>query len=218
MTRSCTEKDFFDSIPEHTMVVRKDDDLYRHLTFTNKGSNVYRFDLMAWPGELVIQGSCGTYAFSRVPDMFEFFRADEFNKKSQPDSSLHINPAYWGEKLRSVCTQGGFREYDEDAFIQRVSDHVECRALTREQGIERGELWQAVLNEVIVHSDNEIYAYDAVNSFNYRGFTFEDFFDSGGTARYTYQYLWCLYAIVYGIGVYDKYKKENSHEIRSKND
>ena len=50
-------------------------------------------------------------------------------------------------------------------------------------------------------------AYRAVSDFSHeignRVFEFVDFFDGGGTETYTARYLWCLYAIVWGIQQYD---------------
>ena len=44
----------------------------------------------------------------------------------------------------------------------------------------------------------------AFGLFAVAGFT--DFFDGGGTTRYNFHYLWCLYAIVWGIQKYDEAK------------
>lgn len=45
-------------------------------------------------------------------------------------------------------------------------------------------------------------------------FRFSDFLDGGGAETYTARYLWCLYAIVFGIHQYDLIKQaEVSHEI-----
>lgn len=101
----------------HEMTVLHDDGLYRHLRFAQpEPSWLYWFEIVTWPGSLAIKGDCGTYLFSRTPDMFSFFR----------DGSHHsINPGYWGEKTpdgpRSV------REYSEDLtktlIRQAISDY-----------------------------------------------------------------------------------------------
>src|SRR5580692_6155935 len=83
----------------HEMTVLHDDGLYRHLRFmqvitdelTGKQSrsSFYWFDLVTWPGNLVINGDMETFAFARSDDMFGFFRGDR------------INPGYWAEKVRA---------------------------------------------------------------------------------------------------------------------
>ena len=83
---------------KHRMTVLHDDGLYRHLRFTEMHlcndaewrttNGFYWFDLITWPGSLTINGDCGTYTFSRITDMFEFFRG------------YGINPQYWAEKVQ----------------------------------------------------------------------------------------------------------------------
>jgi hypothetical protein len=57
---------------------------------------------------------------------------------------------------------------------------------------------------------NDFVYVQLTNEFQYDGFVFEDFFDGGGTERYTFHYLWCLYAINWGISQYDSHVKEAS--------
>ena len=48
---------------------------------------------------------------------------------------------------------------------------------------------------------------EKVYNFEYNGLTFNDFYEYNNT-EYTYSFIWCLYAIVYGIKMYDVYKEE----------
>ena len=65
-------------------------------------------------------------------------------------------------------------------------------------------MWEEITNMVLSHADDgEIYAYQAAHDFEHNGFYFQDFFDGGGTERYTSHYIWCLYAIGWGIQQYD---------------
>lgn len=104
-------------VADHELEILRDDGLYRHLRFlrvttdpeTGKRSksSFYWFDLVTWPGWLTVAGDCGTFVFSRIEDMFEFFRGSR------------INPDYWGEKA-----QGDLRlkRYSEERFRQHVLD------------------------------------------------------------------------------------------------
>ena len=206
----CTEKQFLKDIKYHSIEIVKDNGVHRHISFTNGGSQVYRFDLITWPGHLCITGDMGTYVFRRLNDMFEFFRMGDgdFNKRS--GKRLNINAGYWGEKLQSVSTQGGYREFNEDGFKERVisfyREHVESEEPSEK---EKNDLWQRIKCEVIETLEcNEQAAYDAVHDFEYKGFRFQDFFDGGATDQHTFHYIWCLYAIVYGINEYDRIKEE----------
>jgi hypothetical protein len=76
---------------EHEMTVLRDDGLYRHLRFQRPGTSIYWFDLVTWPGRLVICGDCGDLMFSRLRDMFEFFGPDS-SRGGFEDARWGINP------------------------------------------------------------------------------------------------------------------------------
>jgi hypothetical protein len=105
---------------KHRMIVLRDDGLYRHLRFVEHrfcndaeyrpNSSFYWFDLVTWPGTLVINGDCGSFTFSRITDMFEFFR-----------SRYGINPQYWAEKVQGETK---VKSYSEDKFRQLVKEAV----------------------------------------------------------------------------------------------
>jgi hypothetical protein len=58
----------------HGMIILHDDGVYRHLRFMDeKGSSLYWYDLVTWPGSLAFNGDYGSFVFSRSRDMFEFF-------------------------------------------------------------------------------------------------------------------------------------------------
>lgn len=92
---------------QHVMTVLHDDGLYRHLRFGNPGSSFYWFDIVTWPGSLAFRGDMdGGYIFSRVTDMFMFFRRN--------GNSHGINPHYWAQKLPD-CGKS-VREYSDDVL------------------------------------------------------------------------------------------------------
>jgi hypothetical protein len=103
---------------EHEMQVLYDDGPYRHLKFTDPGRRwAYWFDLITVPGALIFRGDGESFVFSRVPDMFEFFRWGVWK-----DGSLHINPHYWSEKLTS--NRDCVMTYDQDSFERQVKEYV----------------------------------------------------------------------------------------------
>jgi hypothetical protein len=196
-----TGQDFLHSVRNHKIQVVKDDGICRFLAFRNPESILNWFEITTWPGSLCIVGDMGTYVFRRVRDMFTFFRSED------PDT-LEINPGYWGEKLSSISTFEGYKQYSQEAFEQRVKDHLEQHLESNSfSGKHKSNLISAVHEDVLSWADNEHDAYRAVQDFRFYSFCFQDFFDGGGTTEYTPQYLWCLYAIVWGIRKYDEYKK-----------
>lgn len=74
----------------HALTVVCEDGLYRHWRCQAPGTYVYGFDVVTWPGYLCVCGDIGTWVFSRVRDMLEFFESDHGG----------INPQYWAEKLQ----------------------------------------------------------------------------------------------------------------------
>lgn len=98
---------------KHELQVLHDDGLYRHLRFSAPDTYCYGYDLVTWPGYLVICGDMGDYTFTRIRDMFEFFAGER--------QAPGINPSYWAQKL---CGDRGGRDiarrYSEDTFRARV--------------------------------------------------------------------------------------------------
>lgn len=212
MTYHCTEKRFLKDITQHQMKVTSDDGTHRHITFSNNGSSTYHFELITWPGYLCITGDCGTYVFRRITDMFEFFRIDgnDFNHNK---NGLSINPGYWAKKLEAEDGGGKHgKEWSSDKFEQAVKEHFHNRFpeeqhddLTEADKLSKTEIWEEIKTWVLSSSSDEHEAVAAVNSFDTNSFQFDDFWERD-TTDYTFHYLWCCYAIAWGIQQYDKYK------------
>lgn len=203
---ACTEERFLRDVEEHAIHVIKDDGVHRHLSF-HRNSSIYRFDLITWPGHLCISGDCGTYVFRRLNDMFEFFRMDEHDFNHSKERKLNINPGYWGEKLESIGTNEGYKRYSQELMkaqaLEYANDYWEFE--TDEQ---KTEVMQQLEDDVFYHfEDNEYHDYHLVDSFESDyGHQFTDFWDYN-FQEYTFHFLWNLYAIVYGIKMYDELKK-----------
>jgi len=178
----------------HEMVILHDDGLYRHLRFRSPKTSEYWFDLITWPGRLAMCGDLGDdYVFSRMPDMFEFFRADR---------RWGINPHYWAEKLgggrRSV------KEYSEELLRQRVVEQFVNDA--RWGGVPAGtgkHLRTWVLDEDL---SDEHTARNVLEDFAFQGYEFKDvwewdFHDCESS------FIWACYAIQWGIARYDRVRK-----------
>lgn len=208
MKINCTDEEFLMEVTKHGIEIIADSGTHRHIIFKNLESSNFWFELITWPGTLCINGDCGTYVFSRLPDMFNFFR------QKNSDSGLSINPHYWGEKLQAMDRCSGFVEFDGDAFRERVKDHFDNFIESHEEidDESKNQLLDEIKEEVLYYSDSEHEAYLAVQDFSHEigdhTFEFTGFLDGCGTETYTSRYLWCLYAIVWGIKKYDEYKLE----------
>lgn len=178
----------------HTMTVERDDGLHRHLRFRALGTGVYWFDIVTWPGVLTINGDCGTYVFSRLEDMFEFFR--------QPNGKARINPSYWAEKLRATDCHGsrGHVEYSEHKG--RIALASEMRAL-RERGA-GNDVVRDLVDAAVLDEDSQSLI-RSVSEWCEDGWRVEDFWEHR-LDDYTRRFIWNLHAIVWGIAQYDASK------------
>ena len=211
----CTEERFLKDAGGHAMTVIRDDGLHRHLAFRkpSPAGREYWFQLITYPGELVITGDMGTYVFRRLEDMFEFFRADrEYNEKR--GRKLGINLSYWAEKVQAM-PRHGVKEFDENRFNSVIRERLvnwmrDNRDRTSKE--ERRDLWDAVHDEVFsVDGDSgghrkQIAAHDFVHTVR-KGlrFGFQDLWESN-FERYTFHFVWVCYAIAWGIKTYDEFK------------
>lgn len=180
----------------HAMTILHDDGLYRHLRFApTKGPSFYWFDLITWPHNLVFRGDGESYAFSRIEDMFAFFRSG-----IRRDGAIEINPGYWSEKLtstRDVMT------YDEEIFRRRVKEHVAEAILDRRapRGITR-EIRYLLEDGDITWEGG---ARQELDRFEFDGFRFEDAWE-WNFRDYDWWFLWACYGICWGIAQYDAQK------------
>lgn len=209
----CTEASFLKDVAKHELIVLREDGVNRHLRFKQPGTTSYYFDLITWPGCLCLTGDMGTYVFTRLEDMIEFFRTDREHGTGQ---GLKINRSYWAEKLIAVnsnCGRDGSAfEFSPEKFQRRVKEQLVSwwrdEGLTREQRCElREEVEHQVLNRC---DDGEVRARDALDEFECEidgsTFRFRDAWEWGLT-DYTYHFTWCCYALAWGVLLYDRFKQ-----------
>ncbi len=147
------------------------------------------------PVNLAIRGDCGTYMFSRVDDMFEFFRGGR------------INPGYWAEK-----TPGGVRScrsYSREVFQQHAAESLadaeqDWPGITAawKEKVEGDWPEYDVEYEHPAHEALRDFHYPLTASHNERRFEFSDSWEWDLT-DFNWEYLWCCHAIQWGIGQHD---------------
>ncbi len=226
--REPTQEQFLKDVAKHRMEVAHESDLYRHLRFKSSecGFNQW-FDLVTWPGYLTICGDMGTWTFARVRDMLTFFRSGK----------LEINASYWAEKLQGGASGGrsAAKVFDQDKFAERLLDQLEnyyslegddlerVRTAVREEVLSRhdGDGQHALINaayefECLLHeadhSDlcrNTRYGSSGcICSAKNEVFRFSEPTEIPDGMEYSFHFIWCLYAIVWGIQQYDSLPKE----------
>lgn len=209
------ESQFLRDVSKHKMEIIRDDGIYRHVRFKKPESGDMYFDLITWPGYLCYTGDMGSYVFSRVTDMFQFFRNDRGYNPGQ-GRKLYINTGYWAEKVEAQDKGDGVTEFSEERFERAViGDLVGWLKSHRYKTTkdERRELWEAVKDEVLdADSDSgghrkQIAAYEFHYQVNDRlAFCLQDFWDHQFT-EYSFRFVWCCYALAWGIQQYDEAKQ-----------
>jgi hypothetical protein len=199
MSKQVSAESFLKDVATHAMVIHLDNGPYRHLSFRRPAPNSWNqwFELVTWPGKLTISGDMGTWVFARVSDMFTFFR-------SRP-GCLYINASYWEEKIEAESRFGGpALQFSPERFKDAVLNSLEGYGL--DEPDKAGVI--AALEEEVFSEEVEDLAYQALREFRHIEFTFNDASEISGR-DYSFHYLWCLHAIVWGIQQYDATKGEN---------
>lgn len=202
---SCDEDKFLRDIAEHKMTIIRADGVNRHLRFQKPGSTCMHFDLITWPGYLCYAGDMGTYVFQRLHDMFEFFRTDRVHMKLRDGQTLAINPGYWGEKLEAIDRDAEYKKWSPEKFEARIRDEFANWLNENEASREtRAEASDQFEDEVIAEIEcGKEAAYRAACEFDYEGETpFLDWWEVDSD-EYTYRFIWCCYALTWGIQQYD---------------
>lgn len=202
------------STKKHQMAVLRDDGVYRHIRFKEPGTSIWWFDLVTWPGNLVVTGDIGAFHFARLTDMFEFFR----------NPPGYINAGYWAEKLRGPV--------DPTVYQPEIAKRKVFEEFWERRGDYPGQaadIWRALRHEVLDEETlcSEESVHRALSGFRYRVsvpieperdfvpqrvprrdsllFRFSDTWE-WDFRDYDWHFLVSLHAIVWGINQYDKAK------------
>lgn len=200
----------------HQLEIIRDDGLYRHLRMKQPGTSCYYFDIVTWPGYLTVTGDMGTWTFSRIADMFDFFGPWEGG----------INTGYWSEKLEagagcSACELLA-KEYDHEAFCRSLKESMEDYLEDSEDDQPEDEDWddeddtpdsdnakvrEAVRELCRGEFSNEWEAYQAVYEADWpERWSAWDICDGLTFKTYTSHFRWILFAITWAIAKYHNTK------------
>lgn len=233
-----TQEQFLRDVAAHAMKIVREDDVYRHIRFQRPGTMCMHFDLVTWPGYLCYTGDMGTYVFTRVRDMFSFFR------RSEKENLFGIDLHYWAEKIEAGDRRGrgnGVKEFSKakfDANVREwVEDFIKSDTDQPDEDADAGEralhacavkdLREAVEREVIGADDNDIRSFDAAQDFSFgaedseawnahfgaeRTFEFTDFWEVDHD-EYTHRFQWCCFALAWAIKQFDDAKAASAPAV-----
>jgi len=189
-----TEEIFLKDVKAHTLKIIKDDGLYRHLRCSRDNSSTMFFDIVTWPGNLAYTGDMGSFMFSRIEDMFCFFRSDK----------LKINTGYWAEKVMAESIFGnGVREFSIEAFHEAVIHSAKTYLDLEENENVPSEIMDEI--HCLLTAEDEHSCIEEMRNFCSDKIEFNDFWEYS-LNRKTWYYVWCCYAIVWAIMKYDEAK------------
>lgn len=184
-------------VAEHQLTVIKQDGIYRHLRCRKPGAYCYGFDVATWPGYLAYTGDMGEYLFSRLPDMFEFFRS----RKDLPPKH-RIDPGYWAEKCKAAKPDGkGIQEFSVDRFRENVL-YTAKSTLDIDEDDELPDDAKDELS-LLLTADNEHECIATIGDFGSERFRFQDFWEHDNT-EFTFHFIWCCQALVWAIDKFDE--------------
>lgn len=192
---------FLPDIAAHKMSVIRDDGVYRHIRFNRPGTMCMHFDILTWPGYLCFTGDMGTYVFSRLPDMMDFFRRDKGRER------FRIDFRYWAEKVQADDKHGRIKEWSADKFKAEVKAYFDEYADDLMLPDERkSELWDDIYDRVISPADeSEHHAWTALHEFEHEGFQFVDW--ESDCKVWSHRFLWCCHAIEWAVETYETRKR-----------
>lgn len=190
------EAEFLRCVSAHEMTIIRDDGLNRHLRFQKPGSRNQQFDILTWRWHLCYCGDMGCYVFERLEDMFCFFRS----------SDARINPHYWAEKLQAVDRCDGLKKWSPEKFEkkarERLYEWLEDSNLDDDgQAVALEDFEDCVIGAIELGAEVALHA---AASLEIDGdHPLQDFYEED-TDEFTYRYLWCCYALAWGVRKYDE--------------
>ena len=215
-----TESQFLRDVAQHQMTIVHEAGEVRHIRFAQSGSSFKSFTLTTVPGYLMFTGDMGAWTFTRLRDMFEFFRTDR-----RSEDRLHINLGYWSEKLTACDCNGrhpsnGAQKFDAKKFaaiVRRQGKDLLRQAKAdghdKEVRADMLEELRDLLSDIDTEDERE--AYELANDWEYRAgssvYSFSDLWDHDFKS-YSRHFIWACYAIAWGIQQYDAAKAAEKPE------
>lgn len=206
---------FLEDIKNHKLNIILDMEGYRHISCTSPNTYAYGFEIITYPGGLLIRGDMGTCVFERTKDMFSFFRTG-IDKET---NDIRINPGYWSEKVQAESRFGdGIKEFDEKSLKTHLKSYWETFFEDDLDSEQAKEVWEAIEFDIIGALEDygsedivmsKVYDFGLTKKYDGVDFQFEDAFE-WDIKKYTHHFLWLLYAIVWTIREYDKLKEQEN--------
>lgn len=214
MADSYVAQRFKFDVRNHRMTIEQDNGVFRCINFRAPGTSMYQFRLTTWPGHLAISGDLDDFIFTRLRDMFDFFRhaGPEYDKTDYP------NYGYWAEKAQAVSRHGGLKCFDVDRYRSAIRSEMSQHL----SGLTLSEAKECVLDariEYLFEGAND--TREAIDlAMGWRcpitnRKPFHDFYDNH-LEDYSYGFKFACHAIQWGIKQYDLHQQGRDQAAHDK--
>jgi len=197
---------FLTEMAKHKMVVKQDEGLYKHLVFAEPGNFELAFEIVSFPHHVMITGDMGCYCFSREPDMFKWFIKDGVKSIASPE--IEVNR--WRNKLVSIDSSMGVVRKSTALAIKMIEEN---RAFYLKEYPEHADEINEKFDNLLGYEESgiDILIYEMCYLSLCLGHEdehspFSDL-EIEVLETYTPQFVWCCYALNYGIGEYFQSKQ-----------
>ena len=194
-------EEFLDNVKNHKLKILLDNGVYRHLRFQAPETSNRYFEIVTYPGYLVICGDMGTYVFKRLTDMFEFFRHDT------------VDLDYWSQKIDAEDKGSKVKEFSQeksekcileiinDYFYDGETEESKKQVLSEEDEAERTRVLE-LFNDLNFDCEEDLRnEVEEINSECFNNFWEVSLKD------YTFRFIWCCQAIVWAVKQWDAREK-----------
>ncbi|RLL68394.1 hypothetical protein [Streptomyces sp. Z26] len=179
---------FARSSPRFGLRVVRAEGPYRHLVTTSRSERDRRYEVVTWPGSLVVRDTddSATYTFSGPVDLTGFARA-EYERG--------VDVRRWNRLMASgssLVMAYSEREFRRRLAVELAAVEPECSGITA--------AWDAFLDERDVEEPEEAYA--ALATFAYQGETFLWLTHETGFEDYHFAFVWACHIGAWAVTRY----------------
>lgn len=192
------KEEFLQTVSSHKMTIELDNGVHRCIRFAKPECFHGWFRLITWPSGLTINGDYGTYSFTRLPDMFQFFRSG--------GEQIQINTQYWTEKLISTDRGRSHEVFSCEGNEFLVRDAYRNYAKEESDAEERAYARQELRSAFATHPKSLEELHDLLEGLGNDSIAgqLSDALYDACLDDFTPAYIWCLWAIAWGIREYDR--------------
>lgn len=123
---------------DHVVTVEHEHGLYRHYRCAKPGTGIYAFQIVTFPGRLIVSGDIGNVGWSRCPDMIEW-------AAGAVESIGYFAEKVWGSIPTKEWSEEAAEEVIEEKYKNIVEDVAGFDAKEAAECVEKADEEKALL-------------------------------------------------------------------------